>query len=994
LGGRTGEAIPAVNLFHSPQVNSNKRGGGGVGKDENKPHPDRCSVSPSSNNNNSNYNNRLEERARTMRNRLFSVSEPGSGSHFSSLHYLRAVVLRTVALFSSNINSILVDKKQQEQAQQLTNTREDSVLHRSLLVATVLASFCGRPRPHSVGETDPQEKAVFQEIKKYRKAAGTAAKDEERTPATAAAEGGVAGNSNNNWGPILVVVKFTDLDEWEAGLKAVLQDCYQLEVMSYFGSDSDRMALRSYLRALCPAGGLHTVGSDCYNERSHCHVILTSYETFLLDCHYFKEILFFTAVFDQPWGFFAQDKYSATRQQISEVLRAKHRLFCCDDVLSSSSSFSSSVVSEAVTQVVLPDLFSVVQAVAPQFLGLSSSSSPTNNSRREGRGVLYLGSPALSGVIGEAERAAGGTMTVDEKGLFYLQGIVAALTVIYDSSFFEDLSRSQSLNDKQEQQQKQQQQNQKNNNNKNNKNDKNEQQQTDSATIATANGVVITDLLNLLSWLLWTNSTVRLIHPGDSEQEKEESKKKKTSRTFVFSKDSPLLPTHLKQLLSYSSSGVELILSADRSSSHSSFEWIDCELENELKQVNLSAVGKTGAGLQRLLIENYYSSSSVVAVMEEEQRESGLGLGGELSSTAGSGGRGGRGSGRGSGRGRGRGRGRGAAAAQSQSQSLNEDERSGQFSHSDALSNRPPTSGGRGGRGGGRGGRGGRKPGKAGNPNNNPNSGSFSQQDQENDELDDVEGGGDKRGGPGGGRALLSMEEEMSRYITRKGGVWSASIIVLARQKFLGFFKDEESAKKVFEAAFHQRENGLGNEGGAVAGVGGTTTNLPLPLHNINNNTAMTPTTIISNNKNNNHSSGTPTTTLTTTVVAAAVNPSSLGLGKFKGKISKDVKLSDGSFISEEFYRYFDEDSLVSDIHSLLVPQHLLGSGNTLADWITTYNQPPAFAVLHSSSGRNSDVFIPAVSCILGRMDSALEQSLFSRLVRELFFLLLLFFLF
>lgn len=174
----------------------------------------------------------------------------------------------------------------------------------------------------------------------------------------------------------------------------------------------------------------------------------------------------------------------------------------------------------------------------------------------------------------------------------------------------------------------------------------------------------------------------------------------------------------------------------------------------------------------------------------------------------------------------------------------------------------------------------------------------------------------------------MTMEEEMSRYITKKGNVWSASIIVLARQKFLGYFRDEESARLAFESAYQQRESGLGSDKTVPGTVTGTST-------------SMAQGKILS---------------------------------KFKGKISKDVKLSDGSFISDEFYRFFDENSLIRDIQSLLMPQQV--ARNFLSEWITTYNQPPSFAVLH---GKDADIHIPALACVLGRMNSEL-QPLFDRL--------------
>lgn len=258
----------------------------------------------------------------------------------------------------------------------------------------------------------------------------------------------------------------------------------------------------------------------------------------------------------------------------------------------------------------------------------------------------------------------------------------------------------------------------------------------------------------------------------------------------------------------------------------------------------------------------------------------------------------------------------------------------------------------RGSRGGGRGrGRGGRKPwknlptatdrGSDGQVVNRTIGGEEIDQSEDRDhDNDDDDVGKDKsaRGGAAGAvGGKFSMEEEMSRYIAKRGNVYASSIIVLARQKFLGYFRDERSAQLAFEAAYHQRENGLNSSqplsSSALVTVGGG--------------------------------------------VGSAGNAMAQGkiVSKFKGKISKDVKLSDGSFISDEFYRFFDEETLTHDIQSLLIPQHAAKA--YLSDWITTYNQPPAYAVLRGRDG--GEIHLPSLACVLGQMTTPLA-SLFDKL--------------
>jgi hypothetical protein len=193
------------------------------------------------------------------------------------------------------------------------------------------------------------------------------------------------------------------------------------------------------------------------------------------------------------------------------------------------------------------------------------------------------------------------------------------------------------------------------------------------------------------------------------------------------------------------------------------------------------------------------------------------------------------------------------------------------------------------------------------------NSQSINKDNQGDDEEDDDEDDDDEGGGAGKrlryGPGIGSMDEEMSRYVSKKGNLWSSSIIVLARQKFLGFFTTEEMAKTAFIAAYHQRESSFSSS--SLVDVSSSNTVL-----------SVKPTTV----GNQAWISSQPQPQMGT--IQGRM------LSKFKGKITREVKLSDGSFIHDDFYRYFGDDSLLQDLASLLLPPH--AANYYITDWITT----------------------------------------------------------
>lgn len=237
-------------------------------------------------------------------------------------------VRRCTSLLAQGMNFILVDQYKSSSALESSDTdkstplqRIESATHRALITSTVLSVFNGGLRPHrrkDLGNFVEKMRSVFNKS------------------TSASTAGSVNGGGNHGvhgldraWGPILIVTKLGDVDAWEAGCREIFKD-FQLDILPYYGSDSDRIACRAYMRSLSMnTGGLNAVGSGLYCDRSHCHVVLMNYETLLLDAHYFKDICWFALVMDEPWGFLSSEKFHYARNQVFSSLRARHRIVSC-----------------------------------------------------------------------------------------------------------------------------------------------------------------------------------------------------------------------------------------------------------------------------------------------------------------------------------------------------------------------------------------------------------------------------------------------------------------------------------------------------------------------------------------------------------------------------------------------------------------------------------------------------------------------------------------
>lgn len=201
-------------------------------------------------------------------------------------------------------------------------------------------------------------------------------------------------NSSDLWGPVLVVCKGRDLKAWEEGLGVVFRGqalgsarsdgsdsnspsdvCAtrvkeegvhikselsgidgssssggietRIRFVGYYGSDADRAQIRSYFT---PNEGDSTgtgpgVWGGLYGERSPCHVMLATYESYFADIQEFSDVLWHSVVLDSPWGLISNTRhskssvcpYTSLRFDLMNI-KARHRLFTCASLVSSAPS--------------------------------------------------------------------------------------------------------------------------------------------------------------------------------------------------------------------------------------------------------------------------------------------------------------------------------------------------------------------------------------------------------------------------------------------------------------------------------------------------------------------------------------------------------------------------------------------------------------------------------------------------------------------------------
>lgn len=547
----------------------------------------------------------LQQRALRQRNRLFS-------SDYPLIKYFRQCMLRGISVLSSQLNAVIVDKPCQDRTSEGENieseeVEEEEVMHRALLIGSLIATYCGQPKP----DVDPR---VASEIRRFRKIAAT--------------------ESADVWGPILLVCKMADMAAWEAGLAAVVRE-FQLEILPYYGSDNDRMSLRSYLRALSTVGGMYPIGSGFYSERSHCHIILISYETLLLDLHYFKEVLWFLMIFDESWGFFSNSKYVSLFPPMMELLRSRHKVFA-----SSALSTPSTPSKDHTLQ--LPDIFSIAPILSPYFVGIPSieeltktvsanltttqpHSVPPNHPNHTNHVSAALHATLKQFLDKKASLFVSNgsdVIDVDDKGAFYLNALFAAMTIVFDEKLFLSLEKSVSR---------------------------------EGGVTSTASTSLINDCLNLTSLLIWNGAEIQVRERGSVEGGSG------IRKCFKLDSTSPFLPTSFKPLFNGkeeteedeaeaeeveegherrnqkkgeggsegSEDDVEVVVVSYDVERRS--DYYDVDIDFELQQVIFSAVGKTGLNLQRLAIE---PPSAAVTSEPSQSLTAGLVIGASRNNTS------------------------------------------------------------------------------------------------------------------------------------------------------------------------------------------------------------------------------------------------------------------------------------------------------------------------------------------------------------------------
>jgi hypothetical protein len=260
-------------------------------------------------------------------------SANSASADFNRLSF-NLTVQRSLYLLERNMHIVLVDKG-------FEGRREEGSVHRAFLAAATALQFISNISSTRGYEFQQMYKQYINATEERMKATqiDANAPPAESSDSSGSAKKALSATTNTvteDWGPVLIVCKLRDLDAFEAALTTLFHPL-DTALLTYYGSDSDRISLRSYLRSLSSTGGLHSIGTGLYTQRSHAHVILTNYETLLLDLHFFKDFQWSMAIFDSPWGFFFNPTYAHPVQQCMHIIRARHRLFLCNSLTGSDS---------------------------------------------------------------------------------------------------------------------------------------------------------------------------------------------------------------------------------------------------------------------------------------------------------------------------------------------------------------------------------------------------------------------------------------------------------------------------------------------------------------------------------------------------------------------------------------------------------------------------------------------------------------------------------
>ena len=828
---------------------------------------------------------RLNDRAVALY-RALSDTEGESDGEGSALvrQYRRSAVSQARETLRKGLSPVLCYRDAEA-------SREDAVLQRAVLVAVTLA--------------------------------GTSADGERVKSCFIEQDRGLDERERECWGPMLVVCRYRDLDAWEAALTAVVSEAsLDLQVVPYYGSDGDRMTMRSYFRAALSStavglgatagvgGGLGALGTGLYADRSHCHIILACYETLLLDAHYFRDILWTHCVYDEPWSMLSHTRYAFAARQCLALVKTRQRILSCSEIAKSVTAddltpdiaaavgltLSSTTVEKEVdgerpmtpakegekdSAVVVPDAASVLFTLCPAALGQSGNVSEAPATDNITEAVAYsLAQAELplspAAITLRSEAAPGQTLSVpfDKVADCVALRLLGALTVMCDVDL---VSLSLSLPNK-------------------GRNKKSPETMLEELTSASR-------VVAALEWQGLQRTygeresdgvdAVRLHHSGTP------SRSISLLGALRFEAKSDLRPEQWHLL---------------------SRHYPDLDLDVELRHLNLAVVGRTGTTMQRLRMVEGPVSGGALSAQELMRRTLDT---------------------RGGGRGRGRGRGRKARGSDGVAPATEGNPEAAPADTTTAPSSEgaadapiggtvegegPGTVVPTGGRGRGRGGRGrgrGRGAAAAANVPTEIMAGESTSVPSDSAIMEiaagiAAEAVGVTAGRPKGRKSKgkgsaegeidldalvppppsLSVEEEMVRYVTQRANVWYACIIVSARQRFLGAFREESEAQAVFRQAYAQREE------------------------------------------------------------------QRRAMALAKRHMPREMKLTDGSFITGDYYRSLDDGAVCEEVRAMVQPLHL--AGYSLTHWgTTTHHAPPSYALLRGTE--SFAVAVDDVEAVLGR---------------------------
>lgn len=959
-------------------------------------------------------------------------------------------VRRCTSLLAQGMNFILVDqyKSSSSAASDSSDTdkstalqRIESATHRALITSTVLSVFNGGLRPHrrkDLGNFVEKMRSVFNKS------------------TSASTAGSVNGGGNHGvhgldraWGPILIVTKLGDVDAWEAGCREIFKD-FQLDILPYYGSDSDRIACRAYMRSLSMnTGGLNAVGSGLYCDRSHCHVVLMNYETLLLDAHYFKDICWFALVMDEPWGFLSSEKFHYARNQVFSSLRARHRIVSCASLTTLHHDSSSTASATMTTNVdvtdghkdssamdedhtdhgeaagndgpatqagasghqgarhQMPDLLAIVTLLCPYAMGLgfhhdSEQVFVTHHLQHLPNQQFYPAATTYNNYHAKASSKkpaglpvrgahAAEWLEIDGLSTYYLTRLLASITAYSSNSFLSYSSLTEYI---------------------------------PNPTVFDVFFGIFEQLHKIVPLLAWYGIDVHAVPlPVTSTDDECAAIVDKTCGQLLTKYKhvyrvplSSVLPTNA----GHAKGQDHLLLVLAMKDFAFNIMYHDQEFLDETQFINLKSVGQSGTNIQRIVVSETLKITESGEEVREAIYDKPKGI---------------------SGRPRGKSRPKKATANAKDASSANAENltstEAGRADDAPALEDGSVAVGVKT---------------EAAVETTTAQDGSSSRRIKKEpnveEEEDDNDGAGDeedemdvdeaeptgsssqRRGetaapvvptptvdaetavdtttaaGPPKKRARvsgptdstpakskkgakdnsanvgmatpsaaemppppttpatlpqLSAEEEMAKAITRRGGFFFVSILQQSRHRFLGAYASEAEAQAVFRTALQHRED---------AGIASTHVA-----------SAATPSAPFS-----------PPATSTNTATTGGGNSNAaapMNMVKFKGKISKDMKLSDGSFISEEYHRLFAEEDLFRDICAMSKPGQAVD--RHITDWTHVFgHELPSFGQLYAVDDPNLDprnhsptasapvtLYLPATAVIFGQADPSIVHSLF-----------------